>query len=166
MLTPFYRILNKNSGYFWIQTCCTMVCQTKNMSDQTVICVNYIITRPEKENLILDISQMPNVNHNDYHIGSKSVAAAAAKRAAAAASMEYEMEVKDKYGELAGSQSDAYLDGHVDHKELIDKSPHKTMGLGMFDKKESLDFKDKHMDREKGCSNSKVSINVVKSCSD
>ncbi|EAT46470.1 AAEL002343-PA [Aedes aegypti] len=155
VLTPFYRILNKNSGYFWIQTCCTMVCQTKNMSDQTVICVNYIITRPEKENLILDISQMPNVNHNDYHIGSKSVAAAAAKRAAAAASMEYEMEVKDKYGELAGSQSDAYLDGHVDHKELIDKSPHKAMGLGMFDKKESLDFKDKHMDREKGCSNSK-----------
>lgn len=133
-----------------------MVCQTKNMSDQTVICVNYIITAPQKENMILDISQMPNVNHNDYHIGSKS-AAAAAKRAAAA-SLEYEME-KDKYGELAGSQPEPYLEGHVEHKELIEKSPHKAMGgLGMFDKKESLDYnKEKHLEREKGCSNSKVS---------
>ncbi|XP_055627267.1 protein trachealess isoform X2 [Toxorhynchites rutilus septentrionalis] len=150
VLTPFYRILNKSTGYFWIQTCCTMVCQTKNMNDQTVICVNYIITRPEKENLIMDISQMPNVNLGDYHSVPKSTVPS--KRAAAA--MEYELnakEISDGHSEGA-----AYIDSHVDHKDLLDKSPHRTtMGLGMFDKKDALDFKDKHLDREKGCSNSK-----------
>ncbi|XP_035775642.1 protein trachealess-like isoform X2 [Anopheles albimanus] len=95
VLTPFYRILNKSAGYFWIQSCCTMVCQTKNMSDQTVICVNYIITRPEKENLILDVSQIPapagggDGGGGDYHhhhgatnklpsLGQKKPSAAAA----------------------------------------------------------------------------------------
>ncbi|XP_058444636.1 protein trachealess isoform X2 [Malaya genurostris] len=158
VLTPFYRILNKNSGYFWIQTCCTMVCQTKNMSDQTVICVNYIITRPEKENLILDISQMPNIGLTDYHSAGKSSATKRTPSAAAVAAMEYELEVKA--GEMGGAHPEgaAYLDSHShgDHKELLEKSPHRALGMGMFDsKKDSLEYKDKHLDREKGCTNSK-----------
>ncbi|XP_053692362.1 protein trachealess [Sabethes cyaneus] len=157
VLTPFYRILNKNSGYFWIQTCCTMVCQTKNMSDQTVICVNYIITRPEKENMILDISQMPNIGLTDYHSAGKSNTAS--KRATASA-MDYELDVKG--GEMGGAHPEgaAYHDGHmiVDHKDLLEKSPHKSqvIGMGMYDgKKDQLEYKEKHLEREKGCSNSK-----------
>ncbi|XP_055604606.1 protein trachealess isoform X2 [Uranotaenia lowii] len=137
VLTPFYRILNKNSGYFWIQTCLTMVCQTKNMADQTVICVNYIISRPEKENLILDIAQLPNVGLEVFqqHGGASK---GPSKRAAAA--LEYDMDVKDMQGNVSE---------YIDHKELMDKSPHKTTlgGMGMYDGKDSLDHhREKHKD--------------------
>ncbi|XP_058832108.1 protein trachealess isoform X2 [Topomyia yanbarensis] len=159
VLTPFYRILNKNSGYFWIQTCCTMVCQTKNMSDQTVICVNYIITRPEKENLIMDISQMPNIGLTDYHSAGKSSVTKRIPSAAAVAAMEYELDVKAaEMGGGAHPEGAAYIDSHShgDHKDLLDKSPHRALGMGMFDgKKDSLEYKDKLLEREKGCSNSK-----------
>uniref|UniRef100_A0A182IQU6 Uncharacterized protein n=1 Tax=Anopheles atroparvus TaxID=41427 RepID=A0A182IQU6_ANOAO len=201
VLTPFYRILNKNAGYFWIQSCCTMVCQTKNMSDQTVICVNYIITKPEKENLILDISQIPSVASGapsgDY---GKAATAAVGGTKKPGTVGDFELDGKGALGsELGGvggthqhlhhqhqhqhhqhhqqhqaTGSDGYLEGHghtLDHKDLLEKTAlakqyapdggHKGAvpgGLGGMvfgqDKKE-LEFKDKLLEREKGCSNSK-----------
>uniref|UniRef100_A0A182PK12 Uncharacterized protein n=1 Tax=Anopheles epiroticus TaxID=199890 RepID=A0A182PK12_9DIPT len=170
VLTPFYRILNKNAGYFWIQSCCTMVCQTKNMSDQTVICVNYIITKPEKENLILDISQIPSAAGvlGDYHAKPLS-AAAGPKKSGAGPTDGYELEasgVNHPHAHHHTAGGDGYhLDGgnatHGDHKvDLLDKSGLGKGGLGMAygsggaDKKDH-DYKDKLLEREKGCSNSK-----------
>ncbi|XP_061505174.1 protein trachealess isoform X1 [Anopheles gambiae] len=172
VLTPFYRILNKNAGYFWIQSCCTMVCQTKNMSDQTVICVNYIITKPEKENLILDISQIPSAAGvlGDYHAKVLPPATGAAGSKKPQPADGYELETggithPTHHGHHHGDGSGGggyHLDGgasHVDHKvDLLDKAGLGKGGLGMAyggDKKEH-DYKDKLLEqREKGCSNSK-----------
>ncbi|KAG5679745.1 hypothetical protein PVAND_009289 [Polypedilum vanderplanki] len=58
VLTHYYRIMNKNGGYTWIQTCATVVCSAKNADEQNIICVNYIITGRENANMILDQCQL------------------------------------------------------------------------------------------------------------
>ncbi|XP_030748673.1 protein trachealess isoform X3 [Sitophilus oryzae] len=63
VLTHYYRIMNKNGGYTWIQTCATVVCNTKNADEQNIICVNYVISRREYENLIMDCCQMEESAH-------------------------------------------------------------------------------------------------------
>lgn len=57
-MTHYYRIMNKNGGYTWIQTCATVVCSAKNADEQNIICVNYIISGRENGNLILDQCQL------------------------------------------------------------------------------------------------------------
>lgn len=43
VLTHYYRLMNKSGGYTWLQTCATVVCNSKNAEEQNIICVNYII---------------------------------------------------------------------------------------------------------------------------
>lgn len=43
VLTHYYRIMNKSGGYTWIQTCATVVCNSKNADEQNIICINYVI---------------------------------------------------------------------------------------------------------------------------
>lgn len=43
MMTHYYKIMNKNGGYTWIQTCATVVCNSKNAEEQNIVCVNYVI---------------------------------------------------------------------------------------------------------------------------
>lgn len=35
--------MNKSGGYTWLQTCATVVCNSKNAEEQNIICVNYVI---------------------------------------------------------------------------------------------------------------------------
>ncbi|XP_076260901.1 PAS domain-containing protein trachealess isoform X10 [Rhynchophorus ferrugineus] len=63
VLTHYYRIMNKNGGYTWIQTCATVVCNSKNADEQNIICVNYVISGREYENLIMDCCQMEDNSH-------------------------------------------------------------------------------------------------------
>lgn len=70
MLTHYYRFMNKNGGYTWLQTCATVVCNSKNADEQNIICVNYVVSNRENENLILDCIQMENglehiIKHED-----------------------------------------------------------------------------------------------------
>ncbi|XP_037950883.1 protein trachealess-like [Teleopsis dalmanni] len=58
VLTGYYRMMNKNGGYTWLQSCATVVCSTKNADEQNIICVNYVISNRENENLILDCCQL------------------------------------------------------------------------------------------------------------
>lgn len=60
MLTHYYRLMNKNGGYTWLQTCATVVCSSKNADEQNIICVNYVVSNRENENLILDCIQLEN----------------------------------------------------------------------------------------------------------
>ncbi|XP_042902039.1 protein trachealess isoform X1 [Parasteatoda tepidariorum] len=60
VMSSYYRLINKNGGYTWVQTCATVICNSKNSDEQSIICVNYIISGIEYENCILDCSQMPN----------------------------------------------------------------------------------------------------------
>lgn len=70
VLTYYYRMMNKNGGYTWLQTCATVVCNSKNADEQNIICVNYVVSNRENENLILDCIQMENgmehiIKHED-----------------------------------------------------------------------------------------------------
>lgn len=58
MLTHYFRILNKNGGYTWIQTCATIVCNIKNNDEQHIICVNYVVSGRESTNLVMDQCQL------------------------------------------------------------------------------------------------------------
>ncbi|KAL1402196.1 hypothetical protein pipiens_006194 [Culex pipiens pipiens] len=95
ILTPFYRILHKTAGYFWIQTCYTMVCQSKSAADQTVVCVNYVISGPERDSPILDITQVPNLSAEDCDSGFR------VKRSATSAA---EVEINGEDHDLNGNQ--------------------------------------------------------------
>ncbi|CRK97341.1 CLUMA_CG010732, isoform A [Clunio marinus] len=58
VLTHYYRIMNKNGGYTWIQTCATIVCNAKNNDEQHIICVNYAISARENTNIVMDQCQL------------------------------------------------------------------------------------------------------------
>ncbi|XP_014223090.2 protein trachealess isoform X1 [Trichogramma pretiosum] len=58
ILTHYYRLMNKSGGYTWMQTCATVVCNSKNADEQNIICVNYVISGREYANLIMDCCQL------------------------------------------------------------------------------------------------------------
>ncbi|XP_055680985.1 protein trachealess isoform X8 [Lutzomyia longipalpis] len=60
VLTHYWRFMNKNGGFTWVQTCATVVCNSKNADEQNIICVNYVISNKEYANMILDCCQLEN----------------------------------------------------------------------------------------------------------
>ncbi|XP_071530644.1 protein trachealess isoform X4 [Panulirus ornatus] len=58
VMSPYFRLLNKTGGYTWMQTCATVVVNSKNGDEQNIICVNYVISRAEYESLVLDQNQL------------------------------------------------------------------------------------------------------------
>ncbi|XP_075161480.1 LOW QUALITY PROTEIN: PAS domain-containing protein trachealess [Haematobia irritans] len=76
VLTGYYRLMNKNGGYTWMQSCATVVCNSKNADEQNIICVNYVISNREYENLILDCCQLEpsidSIKHEDLSSLDKS----------------------------------------------------------------------------------------------
>ncbi|XP_061392028.1 protein trachealess isoform X1 [Musca vetustissima] len=76
VLTGYYRLMNKSGGYTWMQSCATVVCNSKNAEEQNIICVNYVISNRENENLILDCCQLEpsidNIKHEDLSSLDKS----------------------------------------------------------------------------------------------
>lgn len=52
--------MNKLGGFTWLQTCATVVCNSKNADEQNIICVNYVVSNRENANLILDCIQLEN----------------------------------------------------------------------------------------------------------
>ncbi|KAJ8986237.1 hypothetical protein NQ317_009943 [Molorchus minor] len=63
VLTHYYRLMNKNGGYTWLQTCATVVCNSKNAEEQNIICVNYVISGREYENVVMDCCQLEENTH-------------------------------------------------------------------------------------------------------
>ena len=43
VMSNYYRIMNKQGGYCWMQSCATLICNTKNSDEQSIICVNYVL---------------------------------------------------------------------------------------------------------------------------
>lgn len=68
--------MNKTGGYTWMQSCATVVCNSKNADEQNIICVNYVISNREYENLILDCCQLEpsidSIKHEDLSSLDKS----------------------------------------------------------------------------------------------
>lgn len=43
VLTDYYRLMNRHGGYVWIQTCATIICNAKNVEEQNIIAINYVL---------------------------------------------------------------------------------------------------------------------------
>ncbi|XP_077174812.1 neuronal PAS domain-containing protein 1 isoform X2 [Paroedura picta] len=61
VVTRYYRWLQKNGGFVWIQSCATISVNVKNPSEKNMVWVNYILSKPEYKNTALDISQLPGI---------------------------------------------------------------------------------------------------------
>ncbi|KAG1667868.1 Protein trachealess [Nymphon striatum] len=57
-MSEYYRIMNRNGGYTWVQTCATVIINNKNADEQSIICVNYILSKTELNTVVMDRSQM------------------------------------------------------------------------------------------------------------
>ncbi|XP_053123352.1 neuronal PAS domain-containing protein 1 [Hemicordylus capensis] len=61
VVTRYYRWLQKNGGFVWIQSCATISVNVKNPSEKNMVWVNYILSKPEYKNTALDIFQLPGI---------------------------------------------------------------------------------------------------------
>ncbi|CAM4670617.1 unnamed protein product [Lepidochelys olivacea] len=61
VVTRYYRWLQKNGGFVWIQSCATISVNIKNPSEKNMVWVNYILSKPECKNTALDIFQLPGI---------------------------------------------------------------------------------------------------------
>ncbi|CAG0902110.1 unnamed protein product [Darwinula stevensoni] len=60
VMSPTYRVLNRRGGYSWVQTCATVINNSKGTDDQCITCINYVIGRGrEYESLVMDVGQLP-----------------------------------------------------------------------------------------------------------
>ncbi|XP_054721129.1 LOW QUALITY PROTEIN: protein trachealess-like [Uloborus diversus] len=59
VMSGYYRLMNKNGGYTWLQSCATVICNTKNAEEETIICVNYVLSNVEYAHCVMDFSQLP-----------------------------------------------------------------------------------------------------------
>ncbi|XP_069772841.1 neuronal PAS domain-containing protein 3 isoform X3 [Narcine bancroftii] len=59
--TKYYRWLQKNGGYIWIQSSATVAFNAKNANEKNVIWVNYVLSDFEYKDIPMDIAQLPNL---------------------------------------------------------------------------------------------------------
>jgi len=57
VMSNYFRILNKSGGYSWLQSCATLICNTKNADEQSIICVNYVLSGPQFGDIVMDQCQ-------------------------------------------------------------------------------------------------------------
>uniref|UniRef100_A0A671PDV7 Neuronal PAS domain-containing protein 3 n=1 Tax=Sinocyclocheilus anshuiensis TaxID=1608454 RepID=A0A671PDV7_9TELE len=60
-VTKYYRWIQKNGGYIWIQSSATIAINTKNANEKNIIWVNYVLSNPEYKDTPMDIAQLPNL---------------------------------------------------------------------------------------------------------
>ncbi|XP_067099736.1 neuronal PAS domain-containing protein 3, partial [Osmerus mordax] len=60
-VTKYYRWIQKNGGYIWIQSSATIAINAKNNNEKNVIWVNYVLSNLEYKDTPIDIAQLPNL---------------------------------------------------------------------------------------------------------
>ncbi|XP_045424903.1 neuronal PAS domain-containing protein 3 isoform X4 [Lemur catta] len=60
-VTKYYRWMQKNGGYIWIQSSATIAINAKNANEKNIIWVNYLLSNPEYKDTPMDISQLPHM---------------------------------------------------------------------------------------------------------
>ncbi|TDG98535.1 hypothetical protein EPR50_G00201300, partial [Perca flavescens] len=60
-VSKYYRWIQKNSGYIWIQSSATIAINAKNANEKNVIWVNYVLSNHEYKDTPMDIAQLPNL---------------------------------------------------------------------------------------------------------
>ena len=63
VMSTYFRLLNRRGGYTWMQMCATLVCNTKNENEQSILCVNYVLSGSQYSHVVMDQKQVdqPNV---------------------------------------------------------------------------------------------------------
>lgn len=63
VMSNYYRLMNRRGGYTWMQICATLVCNSKNSDEQSIICVNYVLSGSQYSSVVMDKEQVnqPNV---------------------------------------------------------------------------------------------------------
>ncbi|XP_051789965.1 neuronal PAS domain-containing protein 1 isoform X1 [Erpetoichthys calabaricus] len=59
VVTGYYRWLQRHGGFLWLQSCATISINHKMPHDRNVIWVNYVLSRPELPDMLLDLQQFP-----------------------------------------------------------------------------------------------------------
>ncbi|XP_043536824.1 neuronal PAS domain-containing protein 3-like isoform X4 [Chiloscyllium plagiosum] len=59
VVTKYYRWMQKNGGYMWVQSSATISINVKNGNEKNIIWVNHVLSKPEHRNTPMDISQLP-----------------------------------------------------------------------------------------------------------
>lgn len=57
-MSTYFRLLNRRGGYTWMQMCATLVCNTKNDQEQSIICVNYVLSGSQYSHVVMDTQQV------------------------------------------------------------------------------------------------------------
>ena len=57
-MSTYFRLLNRRGGYTWMQMCATLVCNTKNENEQSIICVNYVLSGNQYGHVVMDSNQV------------------------------------------------------------------------------------------------------------
>ncbi|KAG8449625.1 hypothetical protein GDO86_016313 [Hymenochirus boettgeri] len=60
-VTKYYRWMQKNGGYIWVQSCATIAINAKNANERNIIWVNYILSLQEYKDVPMDIAQLPHL---------------------------------------------------------------------------------------------------------
>uniref|UniRef100_A0A8C5Y666 Neuronal PAS domain-containing protein 3 n=1 Tax=Microcebus murinus TaxID=30608 RepID=A0A8C5Y666_MICMU len=60
-VTKYYRWMQKNGGYIWIQSSATIAINAKNANEKNIIWVNYLLSNPEYKDTPMDIAQLPHM---------------------------------------------------------------------------------------------------------
>ncbi|XP_031435595.1 neuronal PAS domain-containing protein 3 isoform X2 [Clupea harengus] len=60
-VTKYYRWIQKNGGYIWIQSSATISFNAKNANEKNIIWVNYVLSLQEYKDVPMDIAQLPNL---------------------------------------------------------------------------------------------------------
>ncbi|XP_078097205.1 neuronal PAS domain-containing protein 3-like [Mustelus asterias] len=59
VVTKYYRWMQKNGGYMWVQSSATISINVKNGNEKNIIWVNHVLSKPEHRETPMDISQLP-----------------------------------------------------------------------------------------------------------
>ncbi|KAL8185270.1 UNVERIFIED_CONTAM: hypothetical protein K2H54_044249 [Gekko kuhli] len=57
VITGQYRMLAKHGGYVWLETQGTVIYNTRNLQPQCIICVNYVLSEIENNDIVFSMDQ-------------------------------------------------------------------------------------------------------------
>jgi len=65
VMSNYYRLMNRQGGYTWMQICATLVCNTKNSDEQSIICVNYVLSGSQYSSVVMASEQIKSDQQSD-----------------------------------------------------------------------------------------------------
>ncbi|KAG8443635.1 hypothetical protein GDO86_008979 [Hymenochirus boettgeri] len=64
-----YRMLAKHGGYLWVETQGTVIYNTRNSQPQCIVCVNYVLSEIEKNNVVFSMDQTESLFKPQHMMG-------------------------------------------------------------------------------------------------